>query len=360
MGLIRNNQKAFGLDISDLVLRAIKLKKQGRNASFEAYSTISVPEGVMKNGEILQPKILADTLKKLMSKTKYGHFTSKRVVASLPERKSFIKVIDVPRVDNQQLEETVEWEATQHIPYSKDEVYLDWRVLKAGAASDTLKVLINAIPKSIADSYTSVLESAGLDPIALVIESVAIAQSVIAEQNEATQSALVIDLGLHRTSFLIFDRGMVRMSASNKNISGQAMTKLVADKLKLSIDQAEDAKRLCGLDPTRGRAAIPKILEPSINELSKQILKILNYYQTHYPTAQQIQQIFLVGGGANLRDITKSLSSKTKLQVALGDPWANCKHLSKNKVISNNQRLSHPTVIGLALIGNSQELNQQS
>ncbi len=351
MALINNNKKALGLDISDLILRAALLKGQGRSSSFEAYSQTAVTEGLIKNGEIIDPAALTEIIKKMFSKTNYGHFSTKQVVASLPERKSFTKVIEVPPVESQQLEDTIKWEASQHIPYANDEIYINWRIIKTGGVSDSIRVLVCAIPKNIADSYTNVLESADLKPIALVIESFAIANALIPEKEENNTTALIIDLGLRRSTFFVFDQGAVTFSASSKNVSGAAMTKMVSEKLKLSQNQAEDAKRLCGLDPNRGRAAIPKILMPYIDQIGKQITKMTEYYQKISPGAQKINSVILVGGGANLRNIGPELSKRTNLRVYLGNPWIKLDQLKRNKIIPSRQHLSQFTVLGLSLMG---------
>ncbi|MBU0707381.1 type IV pilus assembly protein PilM [Patescibacteria group bacterium] len=347
MGLLRKNEKTLGLDISDLVLRAVQLKNHGRSTSFVAYNQIDLPSGIIKNGEILDPRALRDAIKKLISHPSYGRFTAKQVVASLPEAKSFFKVIEIPQVDNQQIDETIKWEITQHIPLSPDEMYMDWKALSTGTGGK-LKIVICAIPKTIVDSYTAGLEDAGLRPIALIIESIAIAHNLISQKLENTTSALILDIGLNRTSFLVYEGGAVRFSASSKRVSGQAMTNLISQRLKLTDKQAERAKRMVGLDPTRGKAAIPKILDTYINKATQQIDEILKFYSAHHPGSKKIDQIIIIGGGANLRNLTDILSKKINKNIILGDPWSRFKNLKNTSIIPKNQHLSHSTVLGLA------------
>ncbi|MDD5566873.1 MAG: type IV pilus assembly protein PilM [Patescibacteria group bacterium] len=351
MSFFQNNQNAIGLDISDLTLRAVQFKGQGRGLAFEGYGQIDVPPGIIKNGEILEPRTVSDLIKRMISRPSFGRFSTKNVIASLPERRSFIKALEIPQIDSQQLEVTIRQEMSQHVPFSADEIYLDWQMFKSGASADTSRVLIGATPKSIVDSYIAALEDADLRPVSLVIESMAIAYALIPPNAEKNTSAMILDIGLNRTSFLVFDQGAVRFSASSKVISGSAMTRLIAQKLNLTNDQAEEAKRLCGLDPTQGKAVIPKTLMPAIDQLAKQIEKFLQFYKTHVPQANEISQIILAGGGANLKNLTKVLSERLGRKVVLGNPWCQFEHLQKTKVIPSQQYLSQPTSFGLGLLG---------
>lgn len=354
MPSLHNNSKALGLDISDLTIRAIQFGGQGRTLSIEAYNQAAIPAGLMKYGEILEPRAVSEIIKKLIATPKKGHFTCKRVYASLPEWKSFVKIIEIPQVDNSQLAETIRWEAAQHIPFATDEVYLDWRVLESNQNANTNRVLIGAIPKTVADAYTAVLEDADLKPIGLIIEPMAITYSLMSSKAEKEYTALILDIGLHRTSSLIVDRGIVTYSSSTKDISGSEMTSLIAKKLKLTDQEAEDAKRLCGLDPTRGKAVIPKTLQPYTKKIEKHIATVLDFYKTHNVFGPDIQQIVLVGGGANLKNLELVLSQRLAQKVVIGDPWQRADSLRKSKIIPANQAVSHCTVIGLGLLGVSE------
>lgn len=354
MSPLQNNTKAFGLDISDLMLRATEFKGQGRNLVFAAYSQTALSAGLMKYGEIIEPRAVSEAIKKTVAAPAYGRFTTKRVYASLPEWKSYLKVIEIPQVDQQQLAETVLWEAGQHIPLTAEETYLDWRIIEANQARNTLKVLVGAIPKNIADSYTAVLEDADLKPVGLIVEPMAIAYALISPKLEKNMTALILDLGLHRMSSLIIDRGAVSYSSSTKDISGSDMTTMISQRLKLSEKEAEEAKRYCGLDPKQGHAAIPKILAQYLEKIVAHIRTVAEYYKTHNPLGSTIEQIILVGGGANLRNLDQELARALGLTVVIGDPWARCETLHKNKVIPAEQHLSYPTMLGLSLFGLSE------
>ncbi|MFA5106924.1 MAG: type IV pilus assembly protein PilM [Patescibacteria group bacterium] len=358
MSSLHNNSKAFGLDISDLTIRAIQFTGQGRTLSIEAYNQTPVPAGLMKYGEILEPRAVSEVIKKLIAGPKKGRFTTKRVFASLPEWKSFVKIIEIPQVDNSQMAETIRWEAAQHIPYAIDDMYLDWRVLESNQTANTHRVLIGAIPKTVADAYTAVLEDADLKPIGLIIEPMAITYALAPQKTEKDFSALVLDIGLHRTSSIIVDRGVVTYSSSTKDISGYAMTELIAKKLKITDQEAEDAKRLCGLDPTRGKAVIPNTLLPYLSKIQKHIATILSFYKTHNTLGSDIQQIVLVGGGANLKNVDIVLSQRLSKKVSLGNPWQRAESLRKTNIVSPSQAASHCTAIGLGLIGISESYSK--
>ena len=102
---------------------------------------------------------------------------TKNVITVLPEQKTFIKLIEVSTVDDDQLDEAIREEVVNHIPLNIDEVFWDWQIIKKD--SDTTKLLIGAAPKGIVNSYTSFLEKSNLIPNALEIEAAAIIRSLI-------------------------------------------------------------------------------------------------------------------------------------------------------------------------------------
>ncbi|MDP3964101.1 MAG: type IV pilus assembly protein PilM [bacterium] len=350
MGLFTQNKKTFGLDVSDRVIRAVELKGQGKSLAFEAYSWLELPEGVIRSGEILEPAAFSEAVKECLNRPRTGRFTTKRVIACLPERKSFIKILDLSKSDETAIEEKIGWEIVQHVPYNQEEIYLDWETLQTDDP-ETTRVITNTTPRTIADTYVSALEEADLQPVNLVIESLAIARSLFTDEQEKEANALIIDLGRQRTSFFIFDRGAVRFSASAQNISGSLMTKLIAEKLRLTEEQAEQAKRLCGLDPSRGKAAIPKLLMPVIDRLIQRSFRIINFYKNSVPDGRNVEKVVLVGGGANLRNIAKEMTQIMNYPVEIGDIWSRFPQNKKKKLISKGEQLSQATVLGLGMLG---------
>src|SRR3989338_3709 len=119
--------EVFGIDISDLSLKIIKLKKKGGSLALAS---------------------LAETIKKSLTQIKGEKLKTKYVVASLPEEKSFLQVIQMPPMREEEMNKAVYFEAENYIPMPVEKVYLDaQKVLPALNHLDHLDVLIAALPR---------------------------------------------------------------------------------------------------------------------------------------------------------------------------------------------------------------------
>lgn len=337
----------FGLDISDRTLRLVSLAKRGKRLFIKTASEIAVPSGILKEGEVLQEEKLVSLIQKLIQSSSPHKIATHEVIACLPERKSFIKVIQVSQADP----ESVKSELANHIPFALDEMYLDWQVANKQAGSETIYIQAGTVPKNIVNRYQDVLKKADLIPMALEIESVAIARALLplAEIKES-EAKLIIDLGRERTSFIIYDNGLIPFTSGVKSISGKLMTDLISKKLSLSLKEAEKAKRLAGFDQKVGKGVVAKILQPPLKDLTQKVKEITEFYLAHYPQGNPIKAIILAGGGANLKGIDKILKQSLGIRATKGDALTN---LEKKTIplITGQIQTSFATAIGLALRG---------
>ena len=344
-------KNSFGLDISDLVLRVVQLKRRGQKIQLTSLNEQLVPQGYITEGEIMSPKRVIDLLQNLISTCRGEKIKSPYVIAAIPERKTFIKLIQMPKMDVNRLSEAIKWESIQHIPMAMDEIYLDWQIIDQGAQNDKINVLIAAAPRGLIDSYTQILEKAGLIPLALELESVAISRSIINEKESAKDYCqLIIDLGGSRTNLIIYDQGTVQFTSSIP-FSGSKLTEIIANKLGFKITDAEKAKVICGLDPKKGKGIIRKTLLPSIQELITKIEEVINFYKDHFAQTKDCRKIVLSGGGAQLKNLDSEISEAIKIPVEKANPQVNISLGKKVKFMPKEKYPSFTTAIGLSLRG---------
>jgi type IV pilus assembly protein PilM len=363
--------EAFGLDISDLSLKIIKLKKRRRVLSLASYGKEEIEPGLIKGGEIKNEKKLAEIIKEAIKKVRGKKLKTNYVVASLPEEKAFLQVIQMPKIPEEDLKSAVIYEAENYIPIPIEEVYLDYQIVPPVYDHlDHLDVLIAALPKKTVDPYLSALKLAGLQPKVLEIESLAIARALI-KNGMTTQPILLIDLGATRTSFIIFSGRSLRFTTSIP-VSSTSFSEIISKNLRVTLAEAERLKIKYGLEEKikikigdektnlkKEKGKIFEALVPALVDLIQQIKKYLDYYQTHAshehlpPDGKGVSKILLCGGGANLKGLPELLSLKLKIPVEIGNPWVNILAEGKKEVaeLSFEESLKYATALGLALRG---------
>ena len=75
-----------------------------------------------------------------------------------------VKKIQLPSMTEQELAESIHWEAEQYIPFDIQEVNLDYQVVDPGGAGGTMDILLVAAKKDKINDYQSVITQAGRKP----------------------------------------------------------------------------------------------------------------------------------------------------------------------------------------------------
>lgn len=339
--------KSFGLDISDLSIKIACLKKKGRFFGLKSWGEVKLKKGIIEDGEIKYEDSLIKEIKNTLKEFKGEKLDTRNVIASLPEKKSFLQVVKMPKMDPEELKTAIFFEAENHIPFPIEKVYLDYEVLPSEN-----KVLIAAISKKIADSYFSCLRKAGLTVRALEIESQSITRA-LAGKECSLKTNLIIDLGKSVTSFIICHDGSINFTSS-VDMCSEYLTEVIANSLKVTLKEAEKLKIKHGFNDSGDKEAkkVAKAIEPVLEKLKDQIKKYINYYQNHNKKGK-IDRIVLCGRGANLINLSEYLSFELKTPTIIANPWINIlpKSLKEVPGLSYKESLGYTTALGLALRG---------
>ena len=346
MPLLDSKEKAFGLDISDTSLRLIQLEEKNKKLQVQAYNEISLPGGCICGGELSDRKTFLENFNKL-TKTRLGHGKlSHEVVCSLPESKTFLKLIELPACAKEEIKDKV-WEILpQHLPLAIDDMYLDWQIIDQDASY--ANILVGASSKPIVDSYIQAIDSAGFVPVALEIEAVAITR-LLAESILDPESQIIIDIGANRTGLFLYDNGSIKFTVSLP-VSGNRITKLIQETLDFDSEKAEKAKIVCGLDRDKCHGALLEIFSDTIDELASSIEKATDFYYNDFRNAKKVSKIILCGGGANMLGISQVLADKLKLKVEISNPWKNIIN-PNSSYFTPEKSQSFVTALGLGLRG---------
>ncbi len=352
---------AFGLDIGDRSIKAVQLTNvsmRHRSPTFQLTSALSIelPKGLIENGELMKPEDVRKCIIELLNKKK-GRQTKKTksirspwVVANLPETQGFIKLISLEKNIADITAEDVINEAEKHVPFEPNQYYLDWEIIPQPRMAITTisHILLAAIPKRIADSYTYLLESIGLGVMALEIESLALTRAMITSKKEYTDEArLLLDIGAARTSCIVFDHDMIQFSATIP-YAGNILDADIATALKISEEKAEKQKIHYGLDIRHQNKITFTILQKGTDTLIQHIKQAIDFYYSHFSNPNRITHITMSGGGSNLKLLNTILTETLGIECAPGHEWKNLGEGIPDDIDEDVSR-GFATAIGLAL-----------
>ncbi|MBU1255742.1 type IV pilus assembly protein PilM [Patescibacteria group bacterium] len=352
----RKNSPAFGLDLSDNSFKVVQLGKKRDRVFIDSFFKGEIPFGLIEGGEIKKEKELVNLFKKTFKEIRGNSFQGRRVVCSLPEEKVFIRIIQLPFMKNEELDEAVKWEAEANIPLDIDEVYLGWQIIKPIFSHvDHIDVLIVATPKNLVNGYVSFLKKSGFKPVALEPESVAVVRSLM--KDDDLKPTIIVDLGATGTNFVIFSALAIRFT-SHIPISGNLFNQSIMKELGVDEKKAIELKIKVGLDRTSmidKEGKVYNALNPVIDNLAKQIRDYIKFYHEHsahiHGPDGAIGQVVLCGGDSLLINISDVFSKKLELPVKIGDSLINVNLSDKKNQLkmSKKESLIYTTALGLAL-----------
>ncbi len=209
------SKEVYGLEITDTYVRMMQLAYQQGRLNAIAAGCLPLEGGIVKNGDIYDEKKLAIALQKLIIQAAGKKKSKRYAVVSLPETKAFLQVIDMPRLNAEELRAAIVFEAENYIPLPLEKVYLDFeKVPPVLLHSNRCEVAVTAIPRETVDSYAGACDAAGLTPIAMELESQAAIRA--ARESENLQAPIVIiKIGDAQSSIIIYAAGSIRAVFSN-------------------------------------------------------------------------------------------------------------------------------------------------
>lgn len=346
----------FGLDISDRSFKYVEFEEgRGRRLAIRCFGTVEIPEGIIEGGEIKKEEEFTALFKSW--RTKEGKCVRARyAIVSLPEERSFLRLIQMPKVKREEVANAVRWEIEAHIPLSLEELLYDFEIIDPLENHlDHFDVVVTAFPKKIVESYIRVLKAGEIIPAALELESQALARSVLVNLRERP-AKIIIDLGRNRTGFIVFAGGSLFFTTTIE-LGGTTFEDNIMKALHVSREQATTLKKEMGLARKGHGGEVFEALIPPLAALRDELERTRGYYQDHakhtHGADPAVRQIVLTGGDANLAGLDTYLASSMRIPVTRADPFAiiHSRMASPIPQIPKSQSLVYAIAIGLAMRG---------
>lgn len=341
-------KKAAGLDISDHSIEIISLQGSIENPRLLSLARRVLGAGIIEDGKIINKEELKKYLKELIEKPRFGRLATRKIVFSPPESRSFISIFKIPsNLKKEKESKEIEVRASQTIPYSLPELYYDYKIREGEGGFK--EVLFGAAPKKLVDDYLEIFKSCQLQPLILELESESLARALI--QEKEPEPILIADIGARTTNLSIFDPRGLRLSVSMP-IAGNGFTRAIAEKLKISQEEAENLKKKIGLNPKKEKGRVFLILQKEISKIIGEINNVCQYFSKK--ERKEIKKIILAGGSSGLVYLSDYLGQNLAKEVKILDPWdkINIDILKKKEYFKKALEIRpilYSTVIGSAL-----------
>ena len=339
----------LGLDISSSSVKLVELSRdKAGNLVLDRCAIEPLERGWITDGNVEKFDEVAEAVRRVVKKS--GTRT-KHVAMALPASAVITKKIILPGgMTDAELEVQVESEANQYIPFSLDEVSLDFCVMGPSANSTgDVDVLIAASRKEKVQDRQGLAEAAGLKPVVVDVESYAsrvAAERLIQNLPNQGQDMLValFELGALTTSMQVLKNDEV-LYERDQAFGGAQLTQLIVRQYGFSPEEAESKKRSGDLPEDYAGG----VLRPFVDSMAQEIGRALQFFFTSTPNSR-VDYVMLGGGSSALPGLAEAVTQQTTFACVLANPFDGMA-LGANIREKRMQReaASYLTACGLAL-----------
>lgn len=345
VGVLNRDGHTIGLDIGATGIRATVLAPRiidGRPSVTEhGIGDIDLPRGVVVEGVVSESEALTAALKQLWRVNK---FACDHVILGVANQQVVVRPLSVPDLTPQQRAKALPYQAREIVALPIDQVVLDFCQLdEADPETNLVSGLLFAMPRQPVLVAVAAVERAGLKVARVDLSSLGCLRSIA---NEQPAVEAIIDLGAQLTTIVIHDCGIPKLVRTLAR-GGQEVTDQLADRMSMSVLDAEKAKCEAGLegdDPD-----LTRMLSESLRPLLAEIRTSVQYFRSMNDKAV-VERISLTGGGSGLRGITSALQRQTGLPTRVVDPMQHVRnqHVAKHRDGEPTREISAVSV-GLAM-----------
>lgn len=319
INLFYKDKPVFGFDIGRSSIKLMQIDQTGKHATVVGYGTAPFPPEAIEKGVVVDPEAVAKATHELISKQMVGGLSTRHVAVSLPNEFCFSRVLQLPFLKPKDLDNSVKMEVEQSIPLPVDQLYYDFAISRK-IDDKTQEVQLVACPRAIVDSYKTVFDLLGLE-MSLAESNISAVTRMVVHAEAHDVVTLIVDFGSTACDLSIFNKHALNITGT-VDCSGETITKLIADKLGVSLEQAHSIKTRYGVEKSKKQNEIVEAIEPELGKLISEIKKVIRYHAER-SGGDPIGQIIVLGGGANLPGLSTYITNHTRIPARLCAPWNN-------------------------------------
>jgi type IV pilus assembly protein PilM len=344
----------LGLDISSTAIKLIELSQGTGTTStlfrVESFAIEPLPTNAVVEKKIADAGVVGQCIQKAVAK---AGTKTKRAAVAVSGSAVITKIIAMPgALSDADMENRIQLEADQYIPYPLEEVNIDFAVLGPSQSSaDMVDVLLAASRRENVDERVNALEIAGLAAAIVDVEAYAMESAcslLIGESGaeHAEQTVAVADIGAATTTLHVLHDGQI-VYTREQNFGGQQLTEEVQRRYGLPRDQA--VQRILDGDVAENYEA--DVLEPFKEALAQQIGRALQFFYSG-TTFNRVDQVILAGGSAGIRKMDEMVKERLALPTRVANPFS---HMSLSPRVKAQELMREApglmVAVGLALRG---------
>lgn len=316
----------LGLDISSTSVKLLELSRVGNNYRVESYGVEPLPENAVVEKNISDVEGVGEAIERLVDRCKTK---VKQAAVAVAGSAVITKTIEMSaNLTEDEMENQLEVEADQYIPYPLDEVEWDFAVLGVSPRSEEqVEVLLAACRRENVEMRQAALELGGLKAAKVDIEAHCMQRAFdlvrLQLGEDEDQVVAIVDIGATMTTLSVLaDAGTPY--TREQLFGGKQLTEEIQRRYSLSVEEAGLAKKLGGL-PDDYEA---EVLQPFKEAVVQQVTRSLQFFYSS-SAYDDVDHIVLAGGTASIEGLADMVAAKLGTPSSIANPFTDMALASK-------------------------------
>ncbi len=336
-----------GIDISSTAVKLLQLGGTASNMKVEYYGVEPLPINAVVDKNIAEVDRVSAALVNLLKKS---GCKNKFAATGVSGSAVITKIIKMPTgMEEDELEQQLEIDANQYIPYPIDEVSLDFAVLGPDQDNPTVDNILLACSRSEnVDVCVETFEGAGMTLKVVDVEAFAIERCYnLIKNNYNIQDDEVValfDIGANTTTLHAMHKG-VGIYNREQSFGGKQLTDEIMQRYGLSFEEAGLAKRQGGLPESYETEVLLSFKDALVQQTSRALQFFFS--ATEF---SNVDRILLAGGCASISDIDALVEEQIGVPTQVVNPIENIRMAARiDDTAIKSDAPALMTVMGLAM-----------
>ena len=310
-----DGKNLVGVDIGSSAIKVVQLKETRKGLSLVKLGFEPLPPQTIIDGHVMNSGAVVEALNKAF---RDAGIKQKDVALGVSGQSVIIRKISVPLMTAAELDEQIQWEAEQHIPFDIKDVQIDYEVLRRRPEAGQMDLLLVAAKRDEINDYAELAREAKVRPTCVDIDAFCLQNVFEATYGLSGEATIaLLNVGASLTSLNIVSKGI---SAFTRDIAngGGAFTEEIQKQLGVSREQAE-AYKLGGTGTEPVPAQVQQVLAQVADGLAGEIQRSLDFFLATSGESE-ISRIYIAGGGASLPSLSQAIERRARVPVERFNP----------------------------------------
>ena len=343
-----SQKSVLGVDIGSKNTKIIGLKPTKNIFKVKSFGMTPTPPDTFSSGVVADPEALSDFISK---KVVVLDTISENIelILGVSGKGMIAKKIDIPEIEDYMIPEYIEIEAEQELFYNKEEMYLEYQILKNINANkpESKSLFAMTVLKKIVESYTNAIPK---DLVSCdIIDTNFSALFNIFEYNKDLNSEsiyMVVDVGYSMTNVIVICQNQL-VFARSLSLGGDFFTQEISKMLSLDYQSAEDLKLTASQGENSPEDIVDLIKKELVQKFLEELVSCYELYLSFYPE-KLLNELYLTGGGSQTLGLAEAVKDKFQVPVKFFNPFQKIK---KPQEFTKADSLFFSIAAGLVLRG---------